>query len=332
MILRNDGWFYDLGQPVANRERYINPIPLTISYFEHVTYPIVSDWSAGVGIDSVGIVCGSTISVADSNSCMKPVFSGNRESYGYTFDEISDAVYDSFAVSILSGEWYSGKLTLIPLTGIFLADYWYSFFHFDNAQFARQLFATNTRADTAWLNMENDTLAVCHLEGEYTPFDADSSQWTFEHFGVGRVWEFKGWQLGASLTEDGIQAVVHSIYSSPDTFEVCLHLLPDSTGETVLRYGAMCKKMWLNAENIEEQPTTPDNLAIYAHPNPFNSAIQIDAPINSTIKIYDVKGNLIANPDQNIWAPEQNIQSGIYIVNINNDNGINEQIRVVYLK
>jgi rhodanese-related sulfurtransferase len=99
--------------------------------------------------------------------------------------------------------------------------------------------------------------------------------------------------------------------------------------ETVLR-------KWYNAagflttsadEYINYQP----NLNVEVFPNPFNSTIQISAPEDAVINIFDIMGRLIKRLDSNIWIPENSIGSGIYFVIVRSARQIVSK-KVVYLK
>ena len=118
--------------------------------------------------------------------------------------------------------------------------------------------------------------------------------------------------------------------------------------------------------SIDESPNppTPDNFAISAHPNPFNSAVTITiddvgahgrAP--SRVEIFDVNGRRIKTlrpsatslgkggtdsstltkggyPEGTegfIWQPGESIGSGVYLARINR-NGSSQALRLVYLK
>ena len=96
--------------------------------------------------------------------------------------------------------------------------------------------------------------------------------------------------------------------------------------------------------DVNENPAgTPDNFAISAHPNPFNSAVSVTVDcsrslINQTptVEIYDVNGrriDVIPDPDREsrgasknldsrfhgndkmfIWQPGENTGSGVYLI------------------
>ena len=55
---------------------------------------------------------------------------------------------------------------------------------------------------------------------------------------------------------------------------------------------------------------------LHAYPNPFNSFIQIVAPNDALIYIYNQKGQLVDKLKSNIWRPDQTLSSGLYFMNV----------------
>jgi hypothetical protein len=59
-------------------------------------------------------------------------------------------------------------------------------------------------------------------------------------------------------------------------------------------------------------------LGIKVWPNPFRTALNIDAPLCSPINIYDLSGSLIArlehNKEYKTWTPDIIMAPGIYII------------------
>ncbi len=67
----------------------------------------------------------------------------------------------------------------------------------------------------------------------------------------------------------------------------------------------------------------PDELSITVYPNPFNSALRIDAPNGSNIRIFATDGRLVEDLGQsNIWNAPQSIPSGIYLVSVEREGRI----------
>lgn len=99
----------------------------------------------------------------------------------------------------------------------------------------------------------------------------------------------------------------------------------------------------------------PENFEINAYPNPFNSAVTIEAPAGAEIEIYDVAGRKVeeilqphtelveplgsvrANPSLTssggafIWRPDETVESGVYFVRATSGRQAVTE-RVVYLK
>ncbi len=70
---------------------------------------------------------------------------------------------------------------------------------------------------------------------------------------------------------------------------------------------------------IDEDIATPDDIAIRAFPNPFNSAVSIQAPDGAEVEVYDINGHRIAElPDVvngvTRWEPGESVNSGVYFV------------------
>ncbi|MFP4459956.1 MAG: T9SS type A sorting domain-containing protein [Candidatus Zixiibacteriota bacterium] len=85
----------------------------------------------------------------------------------------------------------------------------------------------------------------------------------------------------------------------------------------------------------EEKSTMPEEVAIKAYPNPFNSAITIDRPENRQIQILDIKGNLVDELalGEEKWHPEDDIGSGIYIIHTSREKlGLLRDRRIIYIK
>ncbi|MCD6595907.1 hypothetical protein J7L68_09585 [bacterium] len=127
---------------------------------------------------------------------------------------------------------------------------------------------------------------------------------------------------------------------------------------------------WANpAGIIDNKPVQiPQNIQIFAYPNPFNSSCKItmnlwerspdldyrDREVSPTIEIYDLRGNVVTpypagvgfvplnkgdRPNAQhegqgvyIWTPAQSIASGIYLVWATMGNGQTITKRIVYLK
>jgi len=84
----------------------------------------------------------------------------------------------------------------------------------------------------------------------------------------------------------------------------------------------------------ESQTSRPSRLALYAYPNPFNSAVTISAPAGAEVEVFDVKGRRVAelaSGDQ-FWKPEPSVGSGVYLVRAKIGDGQTATKRVVYLK
>ena len=72
-------------------------------------------------------------------------------------------------------------------------------------------------------------------------------------------------------------------------------------------------------DNIDKQEIKPESLSISLFPNPFNSAVRIDAACGSTIEIYNLTGEKVAVIQANgngqcLWQPDENVSSGVYLV------------------
>jgi hypothetical protein len=131
------------------------------------------------------------------------------------------------------------------------------------------------------------------------------------------------------------------------------------TGET-FSFGCVCGCVYLIKTDslghtaIGEAPTArPEEIAITAFPNPFNSAVTITVSGEATsplqIEIFDINGRMVDNvsvgaglklaraggsetlPYEIIWQPDESVGSGIYLLRCKGAIGRNE-IRLVYLK
>lgn len=321
-ILQQPEWYEELGRPIVNDDAvwdevpdtfFVEPSPMPTSFIVN----FIDDWMPAHDMDTILHTQGTTLSL-ESTGALQIAGWGGRGTYS--------SFYDSFAVSILAGDWNRGKITTIGNGSIFCN---YPFFgnfcflhYYDNRQFARQLFATNERVDTAWLEA-TDTGIVAHLEGSYTPFVADSSKWRFE-YPSSFPDSFYGYELSAAGCAEGVFALYppHPIH---DSVEVCLKILPDATGETVLRRGPLCGTFWIEWDDIVECRNTPGSIAISVSPNPFNVACRIEVTglvVSDMIQILDLSGRRIRELQLNggvaIWdgnsVPGKSCPAGIYLV------------------
>ncbi len=89
---------------------------------------------------------------------------------------------------------------------------------------------------------------------------------------------------------------------------------------------------------------TPNSKALHSYPNPFSYSCKItlpkDAPTTGNeyvINIFDLNGVLIYTEKSDkssgwIWCPDKNIQSGIYYITVNSNDGRHYSQKVLYLK
>lgn len=88
----------------------------------------------------------------------------------------------------------------------------------------------------------------------------------------------------------------------------------------------------LDVTGIGENSSRPDKMTIRTYPNPFNSAMAIDAPVGSEIAIYDIRGRSVEElGNTSIWRPSSDVQSGLYLVVIRHGNE-KTVLRAMYLK
>jgi len=120
-------------------------------------------------------------------------------------------------------------------------------------------------------------------------------------------------------TSAPIHIRIHRDFESDDVIDVVI--------DTVVEW------MPFDTTGIEEHGSLPQELELYAYPNPFNSAVSIISPANATVEIFDLNGRSVAQlpgGDQ-IWKPEASVGSGVYLVRAKvGDKEVTK--RVVYLK
>jgi hypothetical protein len=99
--------------------------------------------------------------------------------------------------------------------------------------------------------------------------------------------------------------------------------------ETILR-------KWYNGEgwfatDISLSSAEPEQFDVKVFPNPFNGTINITAPENSEISVYDIRGRLIEKLNSFSWSPGKTTGSGIYIITVKSKEKLCAK-RAVYLK
>ena len=283
-------------------------------------------------VDTI-MTCGpSSFSILSPDSgTARPFVWGRNISYSTL------GAYDSFAVMGIYARYGEGELILLGelfpnvITGPprpFNTANWG-----DNRQFIRNLFTTNDRADSVWLTGTDSSFTI-FLPGS-TPFVAGSTYFSFESAAYG-LWELHACDWHYWHTDSSITIQYPLTYPMGETFEVCIKLVPDATGETVLPTGEVCDSFAFDYTGIAEA-VTPEHFAISAYPNPFNSAVTISVgaihELPLQIEIFDINGKHITkfSKNESIWRPLESVSSGIYLIRATN--GINSiSKRVLYIK
>jgi len=87
-------------------------------------------------------------------------------------------------------------------------------------------------------------------------------------------------------------------------------------GDTIWTSSALLE---YNFANIDEEIIRPDDVSIFAWPNPFNSACMIATPIGAEVEIFDVTGRLVetlpaSEEIVHSWTPSADEPGGVYLV------------------
>lgn len=72
---------------------------------------------------------------------------------------------------------------------------------------------------------------------------------------------------------------------------------------------------WISTDVVVSEINT-ENFKIEVYPNPFNSTVQIGAPNDAQLFIYDINGRLIDELKSPVWTPHNSVGSGIYILRV----------------
>lgn len=93
---------------------------------------------------------------------------------------------------------------------------------------------------------------------------------------------------------------------------------------------------WYNGEgflttDVISFQSHPEKFEIQVFPNPFNGSVQIVAPADAIIFIYDVRGRLIEKLHHTVWSPDGSVGSGLYFVNVLFEDKVLTE-KVIYLK
>ncbi len=273
--------------------------------------------------------CGPSSIVIESpdSGTAKPIFWG--------VDNTWSGAYDSHAVIAVEATYGDGEIIVLgELFNIFIPFYFFELNLYNNRQFIRNLFTTNERADSVWLTATDSTFTI-YLPGS-TPFVAGSTYFSFNSPTYG-LWLRHACDWSYWHTDSNITIQYPDTCPMGETFEVCVKLVPDATGETVLPTGEVCDSFTFNYAAISENPL-PGEFSISVRPNPFNSSCRICAPSGSKIEIFDINGRLVYEMPVGarhispvVWSPEKTIGSGIYLIRIKNGGMIYKK-PVVYIK
>ena len=105
-------------------------------------------------------------------------------------------------------------------------------------------------------------------------------------------------------------------------------------------YNVITQYIPINRDMGIESSPLPEEIKMFAYPNPFNSSLQIDIPADSpfTLEIYDIKGKLVhkdfipkAQETHSIhWHPKE-LTSGTYLIKAFNQKN-KFQTKVLLLK
>ena len=95
-------------------------------------------------------------------------------------------------------------------------------------------------------------------------------------------------------------------------------------------------RRWYNGEgysttDVAFSSTKPEQFDVRVFPNPFNGKINIEAPENSEITIFDIRGRLVEKLNSHYWNPGNTTGSGIYIIIVRSKEKLFTK-GVVYLK
>ncbi len=87
----------------------------------------------------------------------------------------------------------------------------------------------------------------------------------------------------------------------------------------------------------EDVASTPSDFQISAYPNPFNSAVAIDVPVDVSLEIFNVNGRIVDNrlsskEGIHIWRPKPENGSGVYLVIAKYNNERLAMKSLIYLK
>ncbi len=90
--------------------------------------------------------------------------------------------------------------------------------------------------------------------------------------------------------------------------------------ETVLR-------TWYSVSGFKGTGVVQNGVAekrelITAYPNPFNGRINIIAPADAEIAVFDVRGRMVEKLNKRTWSPSAAIASGVYFIKIISNDGI----------
>jgi len=90
-------------------------------------------------------------------------------------------------------------------------------------------------------------------------------------------------------------------------------------------------KQYFGSESLE-QPI--ELISLRTYPNPFNASISIEAPEEASIAIYNLSGQKIADipSGTSVWEPDNNIDSGVYLVRVIAIDGQVATKNIIYLK
>jgi len=167
---------------------------------------------------------------------------------------------------------------------------------------------------TGWLHPEPPETVIVEAIG-----DSYNISWSRSE-----PWDFAAYKLYNTADANDSSGGIHLITTADSFFTVCTDSVDEYFFVTVITphiEGERSAITTIDTLTSIAESSTPEEFEINISPNPFNSMCKIQTPGECEIHIFDIQGkeiveSYISRQSQFIWAPSDDVASGVYLINL----------------